>query len=144
MGTVQDDLRFSQLADPLSDIRATSICDTEVWGDRRDASSLLCDTALGKVGRAGEVREKISAHLPHSRISPQLVLIVGYSRTTTKDAKMSRKQILDEIRRIQGGIAIDQEAHIRTKFITVFEGTIVCISYDIFIKYCNPFLGGSV
>lgn len=71
MGTVQDDLRFSQLADPLSDIRATSICDTEVWGDRRDASSLLCDAALGKVGRAGEVREKISAHLPHSRISPR-------------------------------------------------------------------------
>lgn len=59
----------------------------------RDAAFPTVGHTFKKVGRV-DVREKISIHLPVGRISPQLVCIVSYSRTATKLAKTSRKQVL--------------------------------------------------
>jgi hypothetical protein len=56
------------------------------------------------------------------RISSQLVLITSYQRTA-ETAALSKKQVLGP------------------KPVTVFKGTLVCVSY-IFIKYCNS--GGGV
>lgn len=62
---------------------------------------------------------------------------VREKRSTLLLGRISSQWCLSLVIKDHGRVSCDiQEASIRTKPVTVFKGTLVCISY-IFIKYCN-------